>query len=475
MTTEVFVESYGDEVSRVFIPKKSQGGCAFSSWMPDFDLSWATFKKFFLPVGYPSSVSEDYLEYQIWDTIQAFASSITGALASQAVLVGVGVGNSSATILGATFTWMFKDGAGMIGRIVFAGYQGSNLDCDCKFWRFVADILNDCALFLELISPLSDYMFTPILCLANILKSLVGVAGSATRAAIVQHQAIDNNLADVSAKDGSQETLSNLMAWFLNFILLYLVTGNQFLIWLSFFICTSLHLYSNYRAVKCLKMKTFNRTRFHIAVQPWLEQQFLVKSSTLLSSMDQSSDDYILISKSFPQVVWVNHHEPIIQRIDQPRILFGCSLYSLPIEGQNLLPNLVQLFEEKNNNYIVYCSNWRAIQQGYSPHDPLTMYIILFSGSGPLDQLKAMLHVELLTFIGKRNSNVITSYKTIESIINAESHDEFVQYTLDLVDELWQRLVNSIQSSQQWNMTSFHFAADIWRLKVNTNEGKCKE
>ncbi|VDO77074.1 unnamed protein product [Schistosoma mattheei] len=95
---------------------------------------------------------------------------------------------------------------------------------------FVADILNDCALFLELISPLFNDMFTPLLCLANVLKninyqiklslitfyakrthtsflskkSLVGVAGSATRAAIVQHQAINNNLADVSAKDGSQ-------------------------------------------------------------------------------------------------------------------------------------------------------------------------------------------------------------------------------------------------------------------------------
>lgn len=26
----------------------------------------------FLPQGYPSSVSADYLEYQIWDTVQVF-------------------------------------------------------------------------------------------------------------------------------------------------------------------------------------------------------------------------------------------------------------------------------------------------------------------------------------------------------------------------------------------------------------------
>ncbi|TNN05547.1 RUS1 family protein C16orf58 [Schistosoma japonicum] len=366
MVSKAFVESYGDEISRVFTLEKNQNRRL--STLFGLHLSWVTLKKCFLPVGYPSSVSDDYLEYQIWDTIQAFASSITGALASQAVLIGVGVGNSSATILGASLTWMFKDGSGMIGRILFAGYHGINLDCDCKFWRFVADIFNDCALFLELISPLFDYLFIPLLCFANLLKSLVGVAGSATRAAIVQHQAIDNNLADVSAKDGSQETLSNLMAWFLNFILLYMVTGNQILIWLCFICCTTIHLYCNYRAVKCLKLRTFNRTRFHLAIQSWFEQQLCdVTSSNLLFNNNTSNDnnlsEYILRSKSFPHVVWVNECEPIMYKTDQPIIKMGCSLYSLPVEGQILLPDLIPLCEK--NNYILYCSNWKAVQQGW--------------------------------------------------------------------------------------------------------------
>lgn len=36
------------------------------------------FKQIFLPHGYPDSVSRDYLSYQIWDTVQAFCSTITG-------------------------------------------------------------------------------------------------------------------------------------------------------------------------------------------------------------------------------------------------------------------------------------------------------------------------------------------------------------------------------------------------------------
>ncbi|KAF8569070.1 hypothetical protein P879_08646 [Paragonimus westermani] len=166
--------------------------------------SLTSLKSIFLPKGYPQSVSPDYAEYQIWDTIQALASSVTGALAAQALLVGVGVGNVEATILSASLSWMLKDGSGMIGKIVFVGWQGSYLDCDCKRWRFLADILNDMALLMELASPSFPAYFTLIVCAANILKSVVSVAGGATRAAVTYHQARDNNVADVAAKDGSQ-------------------------------------------------------------------------------------------------------------------------------------------------------------------------------------------------------------------------------------------------------------------------------
>ena len=40
--------------------------------------------------------------------LQAFCSSITGTLATLAILKGVGVGDSSATPLAATVTWMLK-------------------------------------------------------------------------------------------------------------------------------------------------------------------------------------------------------------------------------------------------------------------------------------------------------------------------------------------------------------------------------
>ena len=65
----------------------------------------------------------------------------------------MGVGDDTATVAAATTTHILRDATGMIGRIVFAWYQGSDLDNNAKQWRLVADILNDFAMMVELISP----------------------------------------------------------------------------------------------------------------------------------------------------------------------------------------------------------------------------------------------------------------------------------------------------------------------------------
>ncbi|XGW08037.1 hypothetical protein V3C99_010842, partial [Haemonchus contortus] len=225
----------------------------------------------FLPQGYPYSVSEDYLQYQIWDTLQAFASSMTGALATEAVLKGAGVGDQTASALAASLTWLAKDGLGMVGRIAFGFFKGSELDSDCKKWRLVADIMNDLAFFIDLLSPAFSGSFFVCACTSSILRCVVGVAGGATRTAIIQHQARRNNLADVASKDGSQETMVNVTALLASFILLPLVSGKQAIIWSLFLVFTLIHLYANYRAVRSLNMETLNLKRTTLLIRTWLE------------------------------------------------------------------------------------------------------------------------------------------------------------------------------------------------------------
>uniref|UniRef100_A0A8C7IK09 RUS family member 1 n=1 Tax=Oncorhynchus kisutch TaxID=8019 RepID=A0A8C7IK09_ONCKI len=153
------------------------------------------------------SGSGDYLQNQFWDTLQAFSSSLSGTLATQAYLRGVGVENQEATVAAATITWLLR---GMLGRILFSWLKG-----------LVADVLKDIAMFMEILAPNFPTCFA--------LTSIVRVAGGATRAALTLHQARRDNMADISAKDGSQETLVNLAGLLVSLILIPLVTDNPLL------------------------------------------------------------------------------------------------------------------------------------------------------------------------------------------------------------------------------------------------------
>ena len=46
----------------------------------------------FLPVGFPNSVSEDYVAYQIPDTLQGLITYLKGILCTLSFLKGLGVG-----------------------------------------------------------------------------------------------------------------------------------------------------------------------------------------------------------------------------------------------------------------------------------------------------------------------------------------------------------------------------------------------
>lgn len=82
-----------------------------------------------------------------------------------------------------------------------------------------------------------------------------------------KRQARRDNLADVAAKDGSQETLINVFSLICSLILLPAIEGHSWIIWFLFLLLTFLHMFANYRAVKSLQFNTLNQARFQIAVK----------------------------------------------------------------------------------------------------------------------------------------------------------------------------------------------------------------
>ncbi|CAA0825548.1 Protein root UVB sensitive 3 [Striga hermonthica] len=77
----------------------------------------------FVPEGFPGSVTPDYVPFQIWDSLQGLSTYIRTMLSTQALLSAIGVGEKSATVIGATFQWFLRDLTGMLGGVLFTFYQ----------------------------------------------------------------------------------------------------------------------------------------------------------------------------------------------------------------------------------------------------------------------------------------------------------------------------------------------------------------
>ncbi|CAN1823659.1 Protein root UVB sensitive 3 [Linum perenne] len=268
-----------------------------------FSHIWRGILQAFVPEGFPSSVTPDYVPFQVWDSLQALLSAI-------------GVGEKSATVIGATFQWFLRDLTGMVGGILFTFYQGSSLDSNAKMWRLVADLMNDLGMLMDLVSPLFPSAFIFVVCLGSISRSFTGVASGATRAALTQHFALQNNAADISAKEGSQETMATMVGMALGMLVARVTTGYPFAIWLCFLSLTVFHMYANYRAVCCLALNSLNMERSSILLQHFM------KTGHVLSPEQVSRMEHIL-------PLWITPRISEEFKLLHSRVLLGVRISSL--------------------------------------------------------------------------------------------------------------------------------------------------
>uniref|UniRef100_A0A0E0CX57 Protein root UVB sensitive 3 n=1 Tax=Oryza meridionalis TaxID=40149 RepID=A0A0E0CX57_9ORYZ len=289
----------------------------------------------FVPEGFPGSVTPDYVPFQMWDTLQGLSTYIRAMLSTQALLGAIGVGEKSATVIGATFQWFLRDLTGMLGGILFTFYQvsnslansnrqchliaidslftdeitclGSNLDSNAKMWRLVADFMND----------------------------LAGVASGATRAALTQHFALANNAADISAKEGSQETLATMLGMGLGMLLAHVTRGHALGVWVSFLSLTIFHMYANYKAVQSLSLTTLNYERSSILLQYF---------------MDNGEENYFLLDKGGSVHIFI--HKQAAATDILMSFIHGLVLAHLMQKSKSGHAEARQWIDEKYNTFI---------------------------------------------------------------------------------------------------------------------------
>ncbi|KAM5197818.1 RUS family member 1 isoform 3-T3 [Hipposideros larvatus] len=380
----------------------------------------------FLPQGFPESVSPDYLPYQLWDSVQAFASSLSGSLATHAVLLGIGVGNAQASVSAATATWLVKDSTGMLGRIVFAWWKGSKLDCNAKQWRLFADVLNDVAMFLEIMAPMHPICFIVTICISNLAKCIVSVAGGATRAALTMHQARRNNMADVSAKDSSQETLVNLAGLLISLLMLPLVSDCPSFSLSCFFLLTALHIYANYRAVQALVIETLNEVRL------WLVLKHFLQSGEVL---DPTS---------------ANQMEPLWTG-------FWPSLsLSLGVPLHRLISRVSELQQLVDGHQEPYLLHWDQ------PHNQVQ--VVLSHVAGPETVLRAATHGLMLGAL-QEEGPLPGELEELRHRVRAGPEEEswvIVKETHQVLDKLFPQFLKGLQDAG-WKTEKHQLEVDEWR------------
>ena len=130
-----------------------------------------------------------------------------------------------------------------------------------KFYRFLADIVNDVAFLLDVLSPsLPTYPKALALCAASACRAVCGVCGGSSKAILSAHFAKDGNIGELNAKDGSQETVVSLVGMWVGGVVVANVEGVG-ATWCWMVVLLGVHLWANWMAVRSVRLRGLNRVR----------------------------------------------------------------------------------------------------------------------------------------------------------------------------------------------------------------------
>lgn len=231
----------------------------------------AILRNLFLPVGYPLTVPQEYSTFQLWNIIQDLCSYLRGIMSTRALLEGMGVGRADTTAVHATIQWVFRDGASMLGGLLFTAISSHDFGQNVKQWRLFADSINNFGITLDMIAPHFKDHFLAIICLSSVCKALCGISAGATNAVITQHWGDKcGNVADVLTKNGAQHTVVSLIGLAMSVKFARLATSSPTSLWIVYSALTATHFYANYKLMKVLALSSLNRTRYDMLVRQLL-------------------------------------------------------------------------------------------------------------------------------------------------------------------------------------------------------------
>jgi len=228
----------------------------------------AFLKRIFLPVGYPRSTADGYLQFSQNTFFQILFSQMSRIMATQAMLLAVGVGTKQTMPLAAVTAWVLKDGIGHMVAIAFGTFINQRFDSDPKRFRFQAATLGKLADSVSILTLHWPQYFLPLSALGGAFSRLSANTGASCRPKIYETFTRSSNLGDIMRCMTAQTTAAQLLGTamgaavgpFLGSNLYGLMSCSIFLSGATVFAC--------YRATSVVRLSTLNRQRAELVFQP---------------------------------------------------------------------------------------------------------------------------------------------------------------------------------------------------------------
>nr|GMD45552.1 protein root UVB sensitive 6 [Ipomoea batatas] len=249
-------------------PKKKSSIRAVGLHSPQtpIDDLMAFVRSYVVPEGFPDSVMPSYVPYMSWRALKYFCGGAMSVFTTQTLLGSVGVSKNRATQSAVAINWILKDGAGRVGKMLFAR-QGKKFDYDLKQLRFTGDLLMQLGAAVELATSAFPQLFLPLACAANVAKNVAAVTSTSTRTPIYKAFAKGENIGDVTAKGECVANLADLLGTGMSIMI---SKRNPSLV-TTFSLLSFGYLFSSYQEVKSVVLCTLNRARFTVAVESFLK------------------------------------------------------------------------------------------------------------------------------------------------------------------------------------------------------------
>ena len=161
----------------------------------------------------------------------------------------------------------------MLGGIILNSKLGQikGLDSNPKLYRLISSFLLDVSFYADLCSPKFPGLFLPIACVSNMFKNVSWLTASASRASIHSNLSLKGNLADVTAKSGSQSVAASILGT-MGGVGMGMAFGGNWEVTIGVAVgLSAVHQGGNWWSLRGLGIRNFNRERLGRVVDAYFE------------------------------------------------------------------------------------------------------------------------------------------------------------------------------------------------------------